>query len=131
VNALRLSDQDVRRLAVAVADELERRRGQQVLPETGDGCLSASEVAERLGVTVGYVYQHRSELGGFALGDGPRARLRFPVDAVSVWRSSRRTGGVNVAVVADLPVRRRRRSPRVPVSVPVSVPKAAGSAAAL
>lgn len=69
MTALRLSDRDVRRLAVAVADELERRAAAAQTAASGESDLSAGEVAKRLGVTVGFVYQHRQELGGFALGD--------------------------------------------------------------
>jgi len=39
--------------------------------------LNASEVAERCGVTRGWVYDHAGELGALRLGGGPRPRLRF------------------------------------------------------
>ena len=39
--------------------------------------LTAAEVAARLSVARGWVYEHARELGVVRLGDGPRPRLRF------------------------------------------------------
>jgi hypothetical protein len=39
--------------------------------------VDAAELAEVLGVSRDYVYQHKHELGAISLGNGPRARLRF------------------------------------------------------
>lgn len=39
--------------------------------------LTAAEVAERLGVTRAYVYEHAAELGVVRLGGGRRPRIRF------------------------------------------------------
>src|SRR5882762_4457116 len=39
--------------------------------------VSASELAQRLGVTRAWVYDHARELGAIQLGGGPRPRLRF------------------------------------------------------
>jgi excisionase family DNA binding protein len=39
--------------------------------------LTAAELADRLGVSRPYVYEHAAELGAIRLGDGPKARLRF------------------------------------------------------
>jgi hypothetical protein len=47
----------------------------------GGGLVSAAEVARELGMSRAYVYEHASELGAQRLGDGPRARLRFDLEA--------------------------------------------------
>lgn len=44
--------------------------------------LTATELAERIGVSRSWVYEHARELGAVRLGPGPRARLRF--DPVTV-----------------------------------------------
>jgi hypothetical protein len=50
--------------------------------------INAARLAERLGVTRGFVYEHADELGGVRLGDGPRARLRFDLDrALEAWNA--------------------------------------------
>jgi hypothetical protein len=43
--------------------------------------VDAAALAERLGVSRDFVYEHKLELGGVALGTGPRPRLRFDPDA--------------------------------------------------
>jgi hypothetical protein len=50
--------------------------------------LTAEQLAERLGVTRSFVYEHAAELGAFRLGSGPRARLRFDLDEVRRRTSS-------------------------------------------
>lgn len=67
-----LSDADV----VAIADELERR----LRPRSTLTLLTAKQLAAELGLKVDYVYAHQEELGAMALGDGPKARLRFDLD---------------------------------------------------
>jgi hypothetical protein len=44
--------------------------------------VTVAEVADRLGVSRGYVYDHALELGAMRLGTGPKARLRFDLDEV-------------------------------------------------
>jgi len=39
--------------------------------------VDAASVAEHLGVSRDYVYEHADDLGARRLGSGPRARLRF------------------------------------------------------
>jgi hypothetical protein len=40
--------------------------------------LDAQELAQRLGVSREWVYEHAEELGAKRIGSGPRPRLRFP-----------------------------------------------------
>jgi hypothetical protein len=57
--------------------------------------LDAAELAEALGTTRGYVYDHADRLGAVRLGDGPRARLRFDLDraqAAMMTRSGQTNG---------------------------------------
>jgi hypothetical protein len=42
--------------------------------------VDAATLAELLGVSRDYVYDHKEHLGGVKLGDGPRARWRFDVE---------------------------------------------------
>jgi hypothetical protein len=46
--------------------------------------LNATEVAQQLKVTREWVYEHASDLGAVRIGDGPRPRLRFPPNTVSL-----------------------------------------------
>lgn len=69
-----LTDADVDAIARRVADLLGRSGGE----EAGDSsALSVKEVADRLGVNPSFVYANARELGGYKLGDSPRARWRF------------------------------------------------------
>jgi len=52
--------------------------------------LDAAELAEQLGVTRAWVYQHASELGATRIGNGPRPRLRFPSPALDSPANSAR-----------------------------------------
>ena len=75
---LLLSAESVEAIARRV---VELQRGE---PSSTDAdLLTADEVARRLGVTRGWVYDHAAELGRVKLGDGPRARLRFPAAAIA------------------------------------------------
>jgi len=74
--------------------------------------VDASVVAEHLGVTRGYVYQHADELGARRLGSGPRARLRFSLaeidERLSTCSASRESDSLKPAPQAVSRPRRRR-----------------------
>jgi excisionase family DNA binding protein len=55
------------------------RRVAELLRDEGIGAewVSPTELAQRLGVSRDYVYEHAEELGAIRLGHGSRARLRF------------------------------------------------------
>ena len=55
-----------------------------------DDLLTAGELAQRLGVSRAYVYDHADDLGAIRLGDGPKARLRFPPDTANAREPSER-----------------------------------------
>lgn len=45
--------------------------------------ITAADVADRLGVTRSFVYEHAHQLGAIRLGNGPRPRLRFDPETVA------------------------------------------------
>lgn len=68
-------------LAELRAVRRELRELRAVVTATGEppagGLVTATELAELLGVHRSYIYEHADDLGAVRLGDGPRARLRF------------------------------------------------------
>jgi hypothetical protein len=67
-----LTDEDVQRVARAVADLLDERQPQRL--------VDAATLAQLLGVTRGFVYEHSDRLGAVRTSDRAKARLRFDVD---------------------------------------------------
>jgi hypothetical protein len=67
-------------LVDAVAQRVLELLGERGVTESRSRLVSAAELAEVLGVSREYVYEHRDELGARPVGDGPRPRLRFDVD---------------------------------------------------
>ena len=63
---------------VARVVELLRGQGLSPRPSESTAWLDAQEVAQRLGVSREWVYEHADELGALRIGSGPRPRLRFP-----------------------------------------------------
>lgn len=85
---VQLTDEQIEILAEQVADLLDRRRA-------GAPLVDATRVAEALGVSRDYVYEHAGELGGRKVGAGDRPRWRFDLDQARAARpvpaSPRRT----------------------------------------
>jgi hypothetical protein len=73
---IELSASAINAIASRVVEMLESRPAPSVL-------IDAAEVARRLGVTRGWVYEHASELGALRLGDGECPRLRFDPERVT------------------------------------------------
>jgi hypothetical protein len=61
----------------AVARRVVELLREEGIVERQQDLWSARRVAEHLGVTPDYVYEHASELGAIRIGTGPAARLRF------------------------------------------------------
>jgi len=59
-------------------------------PPMTRGLLKTEEVASLLRVDVEWVRAHRVALGAVKLGDGPKAHLRFPREAVDAYLAARR-----------------------------------------
>jgi hypothetical protein len=96
--ARNLTDADVDAIATSIA-----RR----LAAPGERWLTTEQVADLLGVSVDFVYEHQRDFGVRRLGDGKRARLRFRHDLV--LEGLDRISG-NVVPPASAP--RRRGRPR-------------------
>lgn len=79
--------------------------------------VSATDVARELNVGRQWVYEHAEQLGARRLGDGPRARLRFDLEAVraaSVCYASKQSQGSNASAgtkSASVPAPKARRLP--------------------
>ena len=56
------------------------------------GLVDARHLARDLGASLDHVYAHATELGAMRLGTGPKARIRFDLDAQGT-RSRPRWGG--------------------------------------
>ncbi len=74
-------------LAARLVDPLARRvvevmKEEGIVPHepVSNKWLDAAAVAERLGMTREWVYEHASQLGAVRIGGGSRPRLRFPPD---------------------------------------------------
>ena len=80
-----MTDREIEAIAQRVADLLTGY-------SHGPKLVTVAEVAEWLGVSRDYVYEHAEDLGGFRLGDGPKAPLRFDRDRVSEWITVRCEG---------------------------------------
>jgi excisionase family DNA binding protein len=68
-----LTEQDVEAVARRTVELLRGERAGSF------ALVGARELAEHLGVSVDYVYEHAGELGALRLGGGRKARIRFEV----------------------------------------------------
>lgn len=55
-----------------------------LLPSAPTEILDAAGVAKRYGLSREWVYRHKTALGGWTVGDGPRPRWRFDAAEVEV-----------------------------------------------
>ncbi len=80
----------------SVDADLIARRVVEVLREQerpiNRGLLKTEEAARLLGVDAEWVRAHRVALGAVKLGDGPKARLRFPRAAIDAYLAARQVG---------------------------------------
>ena len=79
---------DIRVLAEAVVDVLEER-GLVATQHNPGRVLSVPDVAELLGRSRPWVYEHAAELGAFRFGTGPKARIGFEREAIERWKRER------------------------------------------
>ena len=70
--------------------------------------VTAAVIAARFGVTRSHVYENPDFYGAIRLGDGPRPRLRYDLDAV-LERITCHAGREPSPMVEPAPPRRRRR----------------------
>lgn len=100
MSAIELTDRQLDQLAERIAAKLA---ALQAAPEPA--LLSAAQLAEKLGVSVGYVRAHADELGAVRIGTGTKPRLRFPADAAI-------PKPISVEAAVEKPRPRRRSQPR-------------------
>src|SRR5947209_7633133 len=67
----------VEAIARRVVELLDERRAPASRPS---GLLTAAQLAEALGTSRRFVYEHRDELGAQRLGGGSKPRLRFDLE---------------------------------------------------
>jgi hypothetical protein len=105
------------RVRLAVAEVVSRE------PQVTRGLLKTEEVARLLSVDVEWVRANRVALGAIKLGDGPKARLRFPREAIDDYLAARRVGPRAPAETQrSRKPGRSRRATAVPPSLPATGP---------
>jgi hypothetical protein len=111
-----LSTEEIERIAQRVA-QLLRQPPVEPGPAAAASSplVSAARLAQQLGVTRAWVYEHARELGAIQLGAGPRPRLRFDPRIAAQALASR-----NEQVAPTPPVERPHRAR--PRSVERAVP---------
>lgn len=108
------------RVIAALHDDLEALAAGLVGVASSDDQLTVEQVARRLGVARSTVYAHWREWGGYKLGGGQKAPIRFDSSALPIVKP---TPGPDPRVAGDpspKQVRRRQRrgllvaAPRLP-----------------
>lgn len=94
------------RVAAALRDELIEITAQLAAREDAGSALTVGEVAERFGVARSTVYAHWQEWGGYKLGEGAKAPIRFGTADLAVGRSAKRP--TEPPPTRRSPTRRRR-----------------------
>lgn len=120
-NGCGLSPHDValvEAVARRVVDLLEGREA----PSAPGRLMSAADLAAELGVARSFVYGHAGELGGVRLGDGPRARLRFDLEAARAAMACS-TGSRSRPENASIGGRPVRQTPRRKARLPNRLPE--------
>jgi len=97
------NDADAERIARRVVEVLR----EEERPVAG-GLLKTGDAARLLGVDAEWVRAHRVALGAVRLGDGPKARLRFPREAIDAYLATRKVDAAGAA--EEQPTSRQRRS---------------------
>ena len=96
---------------VARVIEVLREEGLSPRPSEATAWLDAQEVAQRLGVSREWVYEHADELGALRIGSGPRPRLRFAPQIVEP--------GSRAAMSAEAGGEPRNRRPKPSGLIPI------------
>lgn len=128
-----LTDTQLERLADLIAERVSERlldqsresldpmqaRGPAV--PLGRRLVNAGELAQALGTSRRFVYEHSESLGAIRLGDGPKAPLRFDLEAAKSAMSCSAGRESSERIASDdgesKPQRTRRRR-RVPNGLP-------------
>jgi DNA-binding transcriptional ArsR family regulator len=112
------------RVAMALREELEALALRLGKTNGNESPLTVDDVAERLGVSRSTVYAHWREWGGYKLGQGEKAAIRFSANALPTHTGtsarSQRDGNGSDTTRRRSRDRRRpllRGAPRLPVSL--------------
>jgi transposase-like protein len=82
-------DQIAERVVEALRDELHTIASELLAARAGEQ-LTVDAVAQRLGVARSTVYSHWREWGGYKLGPGAKASIRFDEDSLPVGQDAHR-----------------------------------------
>lgn len=99
------------RVIAALREDLETIAAELSTATTGGEQLTVGQVARRLGVARSTVYGHWREWGGYKLGPGEKAPIRFDSSALPI-AGPRTTSRAPSRVVPSLQPRRRKRRQR-------------------
>lgn len=115
VGHLALVEAVAQRTAAIVLERLAGRPAVEPL-------VDVAAVAHALGVSVAFVYEHADALGAIRLGSGPKARLRFDVEAAKAANARSGSRESQTSVSGSTPTstegRRSRRAARLPAGLP-------------
>ena len=122
--ALEIDDETIalitERVAAALRDELEAIAISLVAHQNrGSQPLTVGEVAERFGVARSTVYAHWREWGGYKLGDGAKAPIRFEGTGLPAATPPE---GARAPQPVGRPRRRRRRRDLISDAPPFDQP---------
>jgi hypothetical protein len=106
----------------AIAEQTALRTAELLRDERPRSILTnARRVADELGVDRSWVYAHADELGAIRLGDGPKPRLRFDLEAAREafgCYASKQSQGSNVSAGAMSKAPSSSRGRRLPNGLP-------------
>jgi transposase-like protein len=108
----------IERVTTALREDLEAIAAEVSAPSRQHKQLTVEQVAERLGVARSTVYSHWQEWGGYKLGSGPKARIRFDSLELPVTKGARKPPRAQAPEPALKPARRRRRRQDLLVATP-------------
>jgi hypothetical protein len=80
---------------------------------------TASDIAQRLGLSADWVREHADALGGVRVGTGARPRHRFNIAVADERIAAMRSGAQQVAPKRPEPERKRRRRKHAQSNVPL------------
>jgi len=100
------------RVIEALRDDLKAIAAELTTPTSPGEQLTVGQVARRLGVARSTVYAHWREWGGYKLGTGRKAPIRFDSSALPIERPKTPPKEAPEPGSAARPSRRRRRRSR-------------------
>ncbi len=99
----------VARVTAALREDIEALLTTFTRRETSNGSLTVEQLAARLGVARSTVYAHWQEWGGYKLGTGPKAPIRFSAGRSPATRHGAAPSPAQAPPSSNMPRRRRGR----------------------